>query len=142
MTKQTHEKLIYNGLETSTPTFPNIPLDSEYIIKIEDDLLIKEIRENHLPRIIFSTACWRRYIGTWGIVNSKLYLKELKGRFKKVCNKPLFAKWYSGTLRVPMGEPVEKSCFLHSYEKELHIQIVKGHVFHLSIEKDTLSWLK
>ena len=77
---------------------------------------------------IFSTACWRHYVGSWEIKNGQLYLVGIVGIYKLNGDDPLFADWYSGTLRVPIGDMCE---YVHMgyasvYERELFIVIQKG----------------
>ena len=62
-----------------------------------------------------STALWRGYVGTWEIVDDRLYLVELKGTlaggieasvatiFPEFPNR-VFAHWYTGTIRLPGGK--------------------------------------
>ena len=51
-----------------------------------------------LARDIFTTSCWRRYIATWAIVERKVYLKAIVGRYKLVSEEMLFAYWYTGKI--------------------------------------------
>ena len=79
---------------------------------------------------IFSTACWRRYVGTWEIKDGWFYLVKLEGKFWVVGTEPLLADWFSGVLRIPRGEILE---YVHMgfgsvYEEEVHIKIDKGMV--------------
>ncbi|MFM2478712.1 hypothetical protein [Celerinatantimonas sp. MCCC 1A17872] len=114
MTAQTPEKIIINGREQSLYSQPIIPSNCEAI----DDL--EEILGD--PRAIFdaeykkqfnitdelytklhsveSTCCWRQYIGTWQITNSRLYLVKVEGKFLIKQSAPLFADWFSGDLLV------------------------------------------
>ena len=65
-----------------------------------------------------STALWRGYVGTWEIIQSRLYLIGINGRLKTDEAATLasifpdfpervFAHWYSGTIRVPEGKLLE-----------------------------------
>ena len=83
MTAQVHEKLIFEGDEASMAFCPPLP---------ENDPRIRELTEDeieHSNSIVFSTACWRRYIGTWEIKDGKFYLTELVGRFRIVGKTPI-----------------------------------------------------
>lgn len=82
------------------------------------------------PSIIFSTACWRQYIGTWEVRDGRFYLVGLKGRFRLAREEPLLADWFTGMLRVPQGEQL---AYVHMgfgsvYETELHIAVERGEV--------------
>lgn len=88
-----------------------------------------------------NTALWRGYVGTWEIVNNRLYLIALSGEF--IDGSPVnleaifpgypervFAHWYSGLLRIPQGELLK---YVHMgfgsiYKSDLFININKGHV--------------
>jgi hypothetical protein len=86
-----------------------------------------------------TTACWRGYIGTWAIENSRLYLIKLEGN---LCNGtranlrtvfpdasgPVFADWFTGELRIPVGEMVR---YVHMgfgsvFAAELMITVERG----------------
>ena len=90
------------------------------------------------------SALWRGYVGTWEIVNDRLYLIEVKGEFVdgSPCNLEaifpgypdrVFAHWYSGTLRIPQGKLLKNvhMRFGSVYESDLHIEIQKGIVLNL-----------
>lgn len=66
MTAQVHEKLIYEGEALSMAFCPPLP---------ERDPRIRERTPEELQDcdpIVFSTACWRRYIATWEIKAGRL----------------------------------------------------------------------
>ena len=130
MTAQVHEILIYNGQESSMVSCPPMPEDIDTIIKISDDEIVKQIINGEIENIIFSTACWRGYIGTWEIKNDKFYLNNVVGRYKKVSKDPLFAQWFSDVIIMPKGKVF---CYVHMgfesvYEKEVHIKIDNGKI--------------
>jgi hypothetical protein len=109
---------------------PPIPENLDTIIKIPDDEVEKKIINGEIENIIFSTACWRGYIGTWEIKDGRFYLNDVVGRYKKVSKKPLFLEWFSDVLIVPKGKIL---CYVHMgfesvYEEEVHIVIKKGSV--------------
>ncbi len=121
MTAQVHENLILNGEETSMAFCPPLPEDDPRIIALKDD-------EMDQGSIIFSTACWREYIGTWEIKDGKFYLVHLEGRYKLSGDTPILADWFTGTLRIPQGEMLH---YVHMgygsvFERELHIKIENG----------------
>ena len=114
MTAQIHEKLIYEGEETSMAFCPPLP---ENHPRIKDD----EIK-------FVSSGCWRGYIGTWEIKEGKFYLVDIKGKYKLVGDSPIFADWFSGVIRIPRGELLH---YVHMgfgsvFEEELHVKIEKG----------------
>lgn len=121
MTAQVHENLILDGEKTSMAFCPPLPENDPRVTKLKDD----EIDDGG---IIFSTACWRQYIGTWEIKDNKFYLVSLNGRYKISENTPILADWFTGTLRIPQGEMLH---YVHMgygsvFERELHIKIENG----------------
>lgn len=121
MTAQIHERIILHGEETTMVFCPLLPEHDPRIVELADD-------EIDGDSIIFSTACWRQYVGTWEIKDNKLYLSRLDGRFKLTSNTPIFANWFTGTLKIPQGEIRE---YVHMgyesvYEREVQIVIEKG----------------
>jgi hypothetical protein len=120
MTAQIHETLILNGEKTSMAFCPPLPRDHRVV----------ELKENEIDSdsLVFLTACWRRYIGTWEIKDNKLYLNKLFGALKLQSLDPVHADWFTGVLRIPQGERLH---YVHMgfgsvFEKELHIKIEKG----------------
>ncbi len=78
--------------------------------------------------IIFSTACWREYIGSWSIRRGKLYLTNLEGRFRLEGKEAIFADWFSGELHIPKGKILD---YIHMgfdsvYEQEIILTVVDG----------------
>lgn len=88
----------------------------------------------------WSTACWRGYVAYWEMANDSLFLVKITGCIQDCwgntdadleamfgTNRP-FAHWYTGTLKIPLGECYRGSSMgynsLWEYEKEL--SIVKG----------------
>lgn len=122
MTAQVHEKLIYEGEELSMAFCPPLPLDDPRI-----RILDKEEYDRSNP-LVFSTACWRGYIGTWEIKDGKFYLIDLTGRYAMAEEELIYADWFSGVIRIPKGDLLH---YVHMgfgsvFEKELHIKIKKG----------------
>jgi hypothetical protein len=78
--------------------------------------------------VIFSTACWRQYIGTWEIRDERLFLRGLRGRLALVGEEPLFADWFSGTLRIPRAEQLLTGHMdsASPYEQELLLSLRRG----------------
>ncbi len=121
MTAQVHETLILDGEKTSMAFCPPFPENDPRIVALQDD-------EIECDSIIFSTACWREYIGTWEIKDNAFYLVHIEGRYKVSADAPIFADWFTGTLRVPQGELLT---YVHMgygsvYEREIHIKIEHG----------------
>jgi len=122
MTAQVYEKLIYEGKEASMASCPPLPENDPRIKELKDD----EIEEGR--SIVFSTACWRRYIGTWEINEGRFYLVDVIGKYKIVGESPIFADWFSGVIRIPRGKML---LYVHVgfgsvYEEELHLKIENG----------------
>ena len=93
-------------------------------------------RDEESHRACCSTACWRRYLGSWEIKDKRLYLCELTGRWRMTSKKPIFADWFSGLLCVPEGELLTyvHLGFASVFEQELLIDIEDGIVLD--------SWIK
>jgi len=103
MTAQRPETIFIDGKAHS---LLNLPLE-------------KRFKRRH-PRPPFrapTTACRRGYFGTWAIENSRLYLIELKGNLRNGtranlrtvfpdASGPVFADWFTGELRIPVGEMI------------------------------------
>ena len=134
VTAQIGEKLIYEGREVS---MCSEPLGDFFAFG------------GHHPEFEFTcTALWRGYVGTWEIINDRLYMVGLTGMLKDGSEATLesvfpgfpdrvFAHWYSGTLRIPEGKQLE---YVHmgygsTYERDLFLKIETGvvvgcHVHH------------
>jgi hypothetical protein len=91
-----------------------------------------------------TTACYRGYIAKWEIVDNFLYLIDLTYRavdqdegleyvFPNITGK-IKASWYSGELRIPLGDPLIPPGFTHydfyivPTETDWFIRIKKGQV--------------
>ena len=86
-----------------------------------------------------STALWRGYVGSWEIVDDRLYLVGLSGNIKGKADATLatifpdfpdrvFAHWYSGTIRIPQGKQLK---YVHlgycsTFERDLFLDIERG----------------
>jgi hypothetical protein len=77
-----------------------------------------------------STACWRRYRGTWEIIDDRLYLMHVAGKFEVTGQLPLLADWFTGVLRVAVGEMLHyvHMGFGSMYAREIHIRIEHGQI--------------
>jgi len=128
MTAQASELLIYQGQELSLCETPL------------DDYLASSGR--HIEFEATSTALWRGYVGTWEIINDRLYLVALDGcmlvdnkqrdvKLKDVFPQypeGLFAHWYSGELRCPRGKLLDyvHGGYMSTYEEDLFIEVKNG----------------
>ena len=126
MTAQVHENLIYEGEETSMTTCPPLPVDHPRLRIVGPPGAVTK-REG-VPSFVFSTACWRGYLGTWEIKQGRLYLKSVVGLYEMAGDEPIFADWVSGWLVVPKGELVEyvHMGFESVYEQELRVRVEGG----------------
>ena len=127
MTAQIHEIVIYEGEQMALASDPGIPedhpkivLDTEFNQDSTEGLTMVinpapgvaattvagQTKDPKYPSILNSTACWRQYIGTWEIKDGKLYLVDIIGKYKKIGDEPIFADWFTGRLKIPMGEIV------------------------------------
>ncbi len=128
MTAQASELLIHQGQELSLCETPL------------DDYLASSGR--HIEFEATSTALWRGYVGTWEIINNRLYLVALSSCML-VDNKHtdvalqdvfpqypegLFAHWYSGELRCPRGKLLNyvHGGYMSTYEEDLFINVQIG----------------
>jgi hypothetical protein len=125
MTAQYTEKLRYDGGELSLCTHP-----------LGDYFILAEIHPNLTAP---SSALWRGYVGTWEVVDGRLYLVKLVGTladgtaasvatFFPEYPDRVFAHWYTGTLRAPQGELLK---YVHQgygskYESDLLITVASG----------------
>lgn len=126
MTAQIHENLIFEGEETSMAFCPPIPKNHPRI----EEIAMEDAMKEATGTVLFSTACWRGYQGTWEIKDRRFYLIGLSGRFRLRGEEPLFAEWFSGVLRIPKGEMLQ---YVHMgfgtvHEEELHVTIKEGKV--------------
>jgi hypothetical protein len=131
MTAQTHENLILDrGTKTSMNFCPPLPAHHPRLIELTPD----EIEKENIDPLIFSTGCWRRYIGTWEIKDGHLYLVNIKGRYKIIGSEPIRAEWFTGVLRYPEGKLLH---YVHMgfgsvYEFEVHISFEMGRLLKVS----------
>jgi len=124
MTAQIHEKLIYDGEETSMAFCPPLPKYHPRIVEVDPD----EAGQEDGAWILFSTACWRGYQGTWEIRDGRLFLTALRGSFRLNGEGAILADWFSGVLRIPKGKILQ---YVHMgfgsvHEQEVHVKVEKG----------------
>jgi hypothetical protein len=125
VTAQVPEQLILDGVRTWMAFCPPLPQGHPRIVEPADDDRNGGSDDVAVTR---STACWRRYVGTWEIRQGRLYLIRLVGQYELAGVGPLFADWFTGVLRIPRGEVL---LYVHMgfgslHEEELHIRIEAG----------------
>lgn len=128
MTAQVHERIIVEGEKKSMAFCPPIPQNHPRIRRLETHELIDAVNTGRGASFINSTACWRRYIGTWKLENGRLYLVAIEGIYRIVGAEPIFADWFTGVLRIPDGEMLH---YVHMgfgsvYAFETHLKIENG----------------
>ena len=123
MTIQAGDILSYNGKKTTIATEP-----LKTYLETRSDISF----------IFKSTALVRGYIGNWKIKNKKLFLVSLVGFIKSnekvdleylFPNKiEVFADWFSGKIRIPEGDMLEKINLGYSsvYERDRILNFKKG----------------
>jgi hypothetical protein len=144
ITAQLREKLILDGKLVGMAFCPPLPKhDPRLVERTDEEIAALRMRTSEeaksgrqveplaaLDLILGSTACWRRYQGTWEVRDGQLFLNSIEGRFNLVGTEPLLADWFTGVLRVPRGEML---AYVHMgfgsvYAKELHIHVECGRV--------------
>ena len=134
MTAQVHEKIRYKGKRMRLATCPHFQEDHPRI-HLSSEQEVEELATDSKTEIIFSTACWREYIGSWSIRRGKLYLTKLEGRFCLEGKDALFADWFTGTLHIPHGKVL---VYIHMgfdsvYEQEIILTVEQGLVINTEV---------
>jgi hypothetical protein len=104
MTAQTPERLRFEGEELAMCVEP-----------LNDYFRLAGLEPKFQVR---NTANWRGYVGSWEILQERLYLVGLNGSLEDGTRVSLetffpgfpdrvFAHWYSGTIRAPQGQLLE-----------------------------------
>lgn len=132
MTAQIPENLIYEGYRTTMNFCPFLPEDHPRIVELSRE----EIKRENIHPMIFSTACWRQYVGTWEVKNGQFYLVHLTGKYKILGDDPIPADWFSGVLKIPVGKILH---YVHMgfgtvYEREIFVTIEKGKVVDVRVK--------
>ena len=129
MTVQIKEKIIINGEQHLMYSEPLEP----YLIGLKEKVKFD----------FETTACWRGYVGTWKLVNDKLFLIDFLGNkydadsnvFKEVGLDYLFpdkeevhAHWFTGLVEIPDGEILVygHTDYSTQYENNLFLHFNKG----------------
>lgn len=128
MTAQVPESIVINGESAFMNYCPPIPNDPQIIQELTREELHEGMKLGKIKHIVGSTACWRGYIGTWEIKESKFYLNKLEGCIRLTKEDPVFASWFTGVLRIPQGKMLH---YVHMgfgsiYEREYHVKIENG----------------
>lgn len=138
MTSQVGERLIYEGHEVS---MCSEPLRDFFSLNGKQPAFAKA-----------RTSLWRRYVGTWEIVNDRLYMVGLTGKLEDGSEATLetvfpgypdraFAHWYSGKLRIPEGKELEYVHMGYSsiFERDRFLMIEKGVVVGCQVRQNSLA---
>lgn len=85
------------------------------------------------------TALWRGYVGTWEIVDGRLYLVGISGDLEDGSPgclatvfpdypERVFAHWYSGEIRIPEGKILKyvHMGFASKYERDVFLVFLNG----------------
>ncbi len=95
------------------------------------------------------TCLWRGYVGSWEIVDDRLYLIDLHGKLADGTDVNLatlfpdfpqrvFAHWYTGVLRAPRGKLLE---YVHqgwgsTYEEDVFFAVRRGVVQAVKVQRN------
>jgi hypothetical protein len=87
------------------------------------------------------TGCWRGYVASWEVRDNRLFLLSVRGQLSDGAKfdaawlfpnetLPVFAEWFTGTLKLPLGNVVEyvHMGFASFYEDELQLTVERGMV--------------
>jgi hypothetical protein len=119
MTAQAQERLLLDGHETRMSSCPPLPEGDPRIVRIRD----AEVAN----RFVFSTACYRRYIGTWKLEAGRFFLVNLDGVFRMESPEPIFADWVTEVIKFPEGEVLDDYMGIPTlYEFERRLTIERG----------------
>jgi hypothetical protein len=126
VTAQAHEHLILDGEATTMMSCPPLPARHPRVLEAGPPGALTS--KEGVPSFVFSTACWRGYLGTWEVKGGRLYLVKLVGRCEMVGDEPIPADWVSGWIRVPRGELLEyvHMGFESVYAEELQLRFEGG----------------
>lgn len=125
MTAQISEMLRYQGQELSMCTCPlnGYLANTAHKIRLDD----------------FCTALWRGYVGTWEVIEGRLYLLGLSGSYdggKELSLANLFpdypdgvfTHWFTGQIRCPRGRLLKyvHMGYASTYEEDLILEFKAG----------------
>ena len=122
MTAQVSDSIIINGQENRLYCEPLESFWNEYHPK-------PDFAPPH-------TACWRGYVASWKIEDSKLYLTGIETKNESLKMEhvfpdkeaPIFADWVTGELRIPQGEMLQYVHMFYQsrYESDLFLLVDNG----------------
>ena len=124
MTAQIYEQIVYQGEQTSMAFCPPLPVGHPRLFEIDREEAMRD-PDNFA---VFSTACWREYVGTWEVRDGRFYLAAVRGKYRLDGKDPILADWFSGVLRIPRGE---RLLYVHMgfgsvYEQQVHVKVENG----------------
>jgi hypothetical protein len=138
MTAQIAENLLYQGESVAMCTEP---LEKYFILSCT----FPKFESN-------CSALWRGYVGSWEIVNDRLYLIGLDGTLEDGTNVSVstlfpdfpdrvFAHWYSGTIRIPQGKQLRyvHMGYASTFERDLILDLDRGVVSGARISQNGVS---
>jgi hypothetical protein len=138
MTAQIAENLLYRGESMAMCTEP---LEKYFILSCT----FPKFESN-------CTALWRGYVGSWEIVNERLYLVGLDGTLEDGTNVSVstffpdfpdrvFAHWFSGTIRIPQGKQLRyvHMGYASTFERDLFLDLQRGVVVGSRISNNGVS---
>lgn len=136
MTAQIAESLLYEGKKVTICTTP-----------LSDYFALGGGHPNFDD--FHCTALWRGYVGSWEIVENRLYLIGLQGTLEDGSKATLatifpdypervFAHWFSGPIRIPQGKLLK---YVHMgyksvYERDLFLELERGVLVNKHIRKN------
>lgn len=125
MTAQAAEELIYKGQSLAMCSTPL------------DVFLVSSGRSFNFQDL--STACWRGYVASWEIRDSRLYITDISATLEDGRPATLedlfpgypdgaFAHWFTGEVRCPIGKQLKyvHMGFASEFEKDLFLEFKSG----------------
>jgi len=125
------EMIIYKGKNRPMSTVPYLDFDHPRIKKRESRRDKRGYQGSDL--FLNTSACHRGYCGYWHIIEDRLILSALAGKWV-LDGEPVFADWYSGQLLIADGNPL-RNTVVTMYEREICLQIDSGIVVAESMGK-------
>ncbi|WP_415887698.1 hypothetical protein ACMXYO_06385 [Neptuniibacter sp. QD37_6] len=96
MTNQISETLIIGAQDLRMQSAPDLP-PMDHLLE-RDNWPPSQFDPNNPDCLTYGTCCWRGYIGSWEVIGSKLFLREVRGKYKLKQDKPLLAVWITDNL--------------------------------------------
>ena len=133
MIYQSPEQLIYRGQTYDLSGKPDVPVIDGKIAERIDPFSDKTGAQS-------STARRRGYIGVWEIRENQLFLKDIAGRYEKLCEEDIFAHWVSRSLKIETGPyiPTKYGMMSSLPSLEMSIKIEKGVILSSSTQNNEL----